>query len=138
MRVPHFLTLVQIDRTHFVTACRTGIVHLTWVRATVRLDRDEFRRLAWLLEHAVDIPPPTSLCDGEMTVTHSPNEESEVRVGPVALLLSPAEFDQFAQAVQEATERLDDLLASGVWEGPDEEEPPATLDPTGRTPFSPN
>jgi hypothetical protein len=138
MKVPHFLTLFQLDRLHFISACRTGIVHVTWVRATVRLDRDEFRRLAWLLERVADIPPPTSLCDGEMSVSQYADEESEVRIGPVALFLSPDEFGQFVDAVQKGVERLDKILASGIWDAPEEEEPPATLDPTGRTPFSTN
>jgi hypothetical protein len=139
MRVSHFLTLAQIDKLHFITACRSGVIHLTWARATVRLDRDEFRRLAWLLERAADIRPPTSLRDGEMSVTCRPDEDCEFQMGPVVLLLSPVEFRRFAQAAKEAVERLDEILTSGVWDRPDEEERPADpLDQAGRVPFSKN
>jgi hypothetical protein len=138
MRVPHFLTLVQIDKQRFVSACRSGVVHLTWVRATVRFDRDEFRRLAWLLERAADIPPPTSLCDGGLTVTRRHDEECELQAGPVILLLSPAEFRQLARAAREAVVRLDEILDSGVWDQPDEEGPADPLDQAGQVPFSKN
>jgi hypothetical protein len=139
MRIPHFLTLVQVDKLHFISACRSGVVHLTWGRATVRFDREEFRRLARLLERAADIQPPTSLRDGELIVTRRPDEESEFRMGPVALLLSPSAFQRFAEATRKAVDCLDDILASGVWDRPEAGEgPPDPLDEAGRNPFSQN
>lgn len=52
MRIPHFVRLAEIDALHFISACRQGMVHLIWDRASIRLDRDEFWRLAKLLEQA--------------------------------------------------------------------------------------
>jgi hypothetical protein len=139
MRIPHFLTLAQIDKLHFITACRSGVVHLTWARATVRFDREEFRRLAGLLERVADTQAPISVQDGEMCVTRRPNRECEFQMGPIVLLLSPVELEAFAQATHEALDRLDNILASGVWDRAEEGEgPPDPLDQAGRIPFSHN
>jgi hypothetical protein len=139
MRVPHVLTLAQIDEVRFISACRSGVIHLTWVRATVRLDREEFRRLAWLLERAADIQPPTSLRDGDLSVTHRQGGECEFRVGTIVLLLSSDDFQRLAEAAQEALLRLDEILTSGVWDRmEDEDGPPDVLNGTGRVPFSKN
>lgn len=139
MRIPHFLTLAQIDERRFISACRSGVIHLTWDRATLRLDRQEFRRLAWLLERAADIQPPTSLRDGDLSVTHRPEGECEFQVGPAVLFLCSDDFRRLTEAAWEAMARLDEILASGAWEQPQEEEgPPEPLDRAGRVPFSRN
>jgi hypothetical protein len=139
MKVPHFLRLAQIDEVRFISACRSGVIHLTWARATVRLDREEFRRLAWLLERAADIQPPTSLQDGDLSVTHHHGGECEVRLGAVALLLSSHDFGQLAEAAREAILRLDEILASGAWERTEDEDgPPDILDGMGKVSFSRN
>jgi hypothetical protein len=139
MRAPNFLRLAQIDEQRFITACRHGLVHLTWVRTTVRFTRDEFIRLAGLLERVTDTLPPASIRDGELRATYRAGDDSELRIGSVILLLAGREFDQFAQAVREAVHQLDRLLAAGVW---DREEPddshPGVWDPTTRNPFSHN
>ena len=140
MRTPGFLRLVEIDEQHFITACRHGLVHLTWGRCTIRFARDEFQRLAALLDRALDSLPPVWVGDGELRVTYRSDEASELRVEPVVLLLSPPEFSSFVQAVREATDRLMQILASGVWDR--EEEPqdstPGSFQPIPRIPFSRN
>jgi hypothetical protein len=139
MRIPHFLTLAQIDKLHFITACRNGVIHLTWARATIRFDRDEFRQVVRLLSRAADAQPPASLRDGDLCVIFRSKEDCEFQMGPVVLRLSPVEYRRFAQIAQEAIDRLDEILAAGVWDQPDEgENPPDTLDPVGRVPFSKN
>jgi hypothetical protein len=138
MRKPQFLRLAQIDDQHFITACRHGLVHLTWGRATVRLSRDEFRRLAALLARALEGLPPTSVRDGEMRITCRREEVCEARLGPWVLLLSPAEFEQFAGLSDEAVGRLDKLLASGAWDEEEEEAAPDFSEQLRRNPFSLN
>jgi len=136
---PHFLPLAQVDDQHFVTACRHGIIHLTWGRVTMRLSRDEFRRLAALLEQAADALPPISFRDGDLRITARLDEDSEFQMGSLVLLLSPARFQEFARAMQQAVERLDEILASGVWDR-QEPEPPKTsfLEQLRKTSFSRN
>jgi hypothetical protein len=139
MRIPHFLTLAQIDKLHFITACRSGVIHLTWARATVRFDRDEFRHVARLLSQAAGAQPPASLREGDLCAILRPGEDCEFQMGPIVLRLSPVEFQQLAQIAQEAIDRLDEILAAGVWDQPDEGESPSdTLDPAGQVPFSKN
>jgi hypothetical protein len=145
MGTPQFITLVQVDQQRFVTACRHGIIHLTWGRATWRLARDELRLLAALLDSAAAprSAPPAS--HGALRVTFHPDAESEVRLGSQteswALLLAPAEFQQFHEAIRTAVMRLEEILASGMWdkEETDEEEgPPNPLEQLKRSPFSRN
>jgi hypothetical protein len=138
MRKPQFLRLAQIDDQHFITACRHGMVHLTWGRATVRLSGDEFRRLAALLARATDGLPPASVRDGEMQATCRREEVCEARLGALVLLLSPAEFQELAGASREAVLRLDKLLASGVWDQEEEEAAPDFSEQLRRNPFSLN
>ncbi len=139
MKMPYFLRLAQIDDQHFITACRHGLVHLTWGRITMRFTRDEFRRLARLLEQTEDAIPPTSVRDGELRVTSRLDEDGELQIGPLVLLVSSDKFQELAQAMQAAVRRLDEILASGVWDKPDDEEsPPNPLAQLGRVPFSRN
>jgi hypothetical protein len=88
----------------------------------------------------MDSVPPISLRDGELRVTFRPEEECELRVGTLVLLLSPAEFEEFAQMAQDALRRLDKILNSGVWERDDSEmdDPPSLLDQLRQIPFSRN
>jgi hypothetical protein len=139
MRIPRFLQLVQIDDQHFITACRHGLVHLTWGRATVRFSRDEFRRLAGLLGRATDGLPPTSVRDGELRVTYQPEEDCEFRMGALVLLMSPPEFREFARVAGEAIQRLDKFLASGAWDREEAEDVPLDFsEQLRRNPFSLN
>lgn len=139
MKIPHFLRLAQVDDQHFITACRHGLVHLTWGRTTTRFAREEFRRLAALLARAADALPPTSFHDGQLRVTCRLDEDCELRMGPVVLLLSPADFEALNQAIQEAVRRLDEILASGAWDQKSPEEaPPGLLEQIQRTRFSRN
>jgi hypothetical protein len=139
MRAPHFVRLAQIDEQRFITGCRSGVIHLTWERITARFSQEEFRRLAALLQQAVAAPSPASLWDGPLHVTCRPDEEYEFRMGPLVLLLAPGEFRALAGAAQEAAERLEEILASGVWDEPEPEEtPPDRSALLGRTPFSQN
>ena len=139
MKIPHFLRLAQVDNQHFITACRHGLVHLTWGRTTTRFARKEFKRLAALLAQATDDLPPTSFHDGQLGVTYRLDEDCELRMGPLVLLLPPADFDALSQVVQEAVQRLDEILASGAWDqkGP-EDASPDLLAQIQRTPFSRN
>jgi hypothetical protein len=139
MKTPYFLRLAEIDNRHFITACRHGLVHLTWDRTTVRFTRDEFRRLASLVEHATVASPPASIRDGELAVTLRPEGRYELRVGPLVLFLSPSQFEKLVPATQQAIRRLDEILASGTWDGEDQDEaPPSILDQLQRHPFSDN
>jgi hypothetical protein len=139
MRAPHFLQLARIDERRFIMACRHGMVHLTWGLVTLRFSRDKFRRLVALLERASDAAPPSSARDGEASVIYRLDEDSELRVGPLALLLSPAEFQAFVAATTEAVQRLDEILASGIWDRADEDEaPPNILEQFHRFSFSRN
>lgn len=122
MRAPHFMSLARIDGQHFVTACRHGLVHVTWGRVTMRLSRDEFRHLTGLLERTEDAPLPSSGRHGDIQVTCRPDENCELRVGVWSLLLSPAEFQSFLKAAKEAVRRLDEILDSGIWDTEDTED----------------
>jgi hypothetical protein len=139
MRAPGFVQLARIDERRFIMACRHGLVHVTWGRMTLRFSREEFRRLGGLVERAADALPPDSVHDGALRVTARPDEDCEVRVGPLALLLPPAEFQAFVKAVREAVQRLDQILASGMWDQEEaQERPPSVLDQLRRTSFSRN
>lgn len=127
MRAPHFMQLARINGQHFMTACRHGLVHVTWGRTTIRLSRDEFRRLAGLLARTEDALLPNSGRDGEIRVTCRADEDCEVRVGPWILLLSPVEFQTFARAAQEAVRSLDEILAAGIWDTEDTPDSVPTL-----------
>ena len=139
MRTPHFLRLAEIDEQHFITACRHGLVHLTWDRTTARFTRDEFRQLAGLLDRAVDARLPCTVRDGLLRVTIREDEDCELQLGPLVLLLTPAEFESFAQAIPEALRRLDNILASGVWDRQEPNDTPSDpLQQPYRNPFSNN
>ena len=137
---PNFVRLVQLDDRHFVSACRHGLIHLTWGRITVRLGRDEFRRLATLLEEAVTELPPASLRDRELRITYRLDEDCELQLGSLILLLSPTRCAELAQAAQDAITRLDRILASGVWDQDEaqEERSPGFLEQFRQTHFSRN
>lgn len=140
MRMPHFVRLAEIDKQHFITACRHGLVHMTWGRITLRLSRDEFTELAGMLEQAVEAPGRRSIRSGDLSVTYRPDEECEFRAGPLALLLPPAEFEKFARLAQEAARHLEKILTSGAWDREEvEDEPPGdSLEVGRRNPFSHN
>jgi hypothetical protein len=139
MRSPHFVRLAQIDQQRFISACRHGLVHLTWGRATLRLLRDEFRSLADLLEQVTESQAPNSARDGQIEVSARIDGDGEIRLGTLVLLLSPDEFQQFAQTAREAITRLDRFLASGVWDRDEEDNAPSDFAPPfQRTPFSEN
>lgn len=127
MKAPHFMQLARINGHHFVTACRHGLVHVTWGRVTMRLSRDEFRLLTSLLEQSEDTPLPSSARHGEMQVTCHAGDDSEVRVGAWILRLSPKEFQSFLKTAQQAVRRLDEILASGIWDKEDSEDTQPTF-----------
>jgi hypothetical protein len=138
MRAPHFVRLAQIDEQRFISACRHGLVHLTWGRATLRLLRDEFRSLANLLEQVAEAEPPSSAQDGKLEVRARLDGDGELRVEAFLLLLSPEEFQQFTKTARKAVTRLDRFLASGAWDSDEEETASDFGDPIQRTPFSKN
>lgn len=139
MRTPHFLSLAQLDDQHFVAACRHGVVHLTWERVTVRFGRDEFRRLADLLERAAAARPPASLREGNLRITSRLDEDCELQMESLILLLPAAQFREFAGVARQAVDRLDEILASGMWDKEEPEEPPSSpIEQIRRTPFSRN
>jgi hypothetical protein len=125
MMASHFLPLAQMDDRRFISACRHGVVHLTWGRVTARFRQDEFRRLVRLLEQAMNASPPVSLRDRDLRVTSRLKEDCELQMGSLVLLLSPADLRDFARVGQEAVGRLDEILASKVWDEPEEEEAPS-------------
>ena len=102
MRAPHFLRLAEIDELRFISACRHGLIHLTWGRITVRLSRDEFRRLAGLLARPADELSPSSARDGRMQVTCSADGDCELRLDSLRLAITPDELGALSEAVQEA------------------------------------
>jgi len=132
------MPLAQIDERRFITACRHGLVHVIWERATIRFSRDEFRQLAGLLERAASARFACTVQDGEIHVTCNLNQACEVRVGSSSLILSPGEFHELVKAAGEAVRRLDEILASGIWE--QEPEPPqgSFLEQLRRASFSDN
>ena len=140
MRLPHVLTLAQLDDQHMIAACRHGLVHLTWGRITARFSQDEFGWLAGLLAKASDGSAVVPVCDGELRITSRPAAQGiECQFGPVILLLSPAEFPQFVQMILDAAQRLHGFLASGVWDrNAQEDAPPGALQQSQRIPFSLN
>jgi hypothetical protein len=140
MRAPNFIQLARLDEQHFISGCRHGLVHVTWGRSTLRFSREEFRRLAGLLGRVVNALPPMDARDGEIWVTRRLDEDCELRIGSLILLLPPAEFRAFVQASAEAVRRLDEILASGIWDRRDEEEegPPDILQQLRRVSFSRN
>jgi hypothetical protein len=132
------MPLAQIDEQHFITGCRHGLVHVTWERVTIRFSREEFRQLAGLLERASGAHLASAVQEGEMYVTSDLNQAREVRVGSSSLLLSASEFHKFVRAVHEAIERLDEILASGIWEQEPEQPQGSFLDQLRRASFSKN
>ncbi len=145
MGTPQFVTLAQVDRQHFITACQHGIVHLTWGRVTSRLSHDEFRLLSALLDRATKPESAAPTSHGGLRITYRPDSESEVRIDAQAetwlLLLAPSKFHTFHQAVRSAAERLTEILSSGVWDKADdaeEETPPNPLEQLRRSHFSRN
>jgi len=140
MRVPHFLRLAQIDEQRFITACRSGLVHLTWGRATVRLTRDEFRLLGSLLDQATETSPPAYVRDGLLSLAYRRDEESEFRMGFLIFVLSAAEVRELAAAVRQAVRHLDEFLASGTWDRDEaaDDAPSGLWEQLRRNPFSPN
>jgi hypothetical protein len=133
------MRLAEIDKQRFITACRHGLVHLTWGRTTIRLSRDEFRRLAGFLERAADALPPASVGDGTLSVICRLDGDCELRLGALVLLLSPDEFQELSQAARQGVDRLDTILASGVWDREESQEPPPSpLDQLGQVSFSNN
>jgi hypothetical protein len=127
MRAPHFLRLAEIDERRFINACRHGLIHLTWSRITIRLSRDEFRRLGGLLARSADTLPPSSARDGRMQITRSVDEDCELRLGSLRLSISTAEFQALGGAVQEAVEQLDKILDAGMWDESEPEDAPPTI-----------
>lgn len=139
MMTPHFVRLVEIDERRFITACRHGLVHVTWGRTTIRFSRDEFRQLAGLLGQVTDSLSPASGRAGKLSVTYRPDEDGEIRMDALVLLLSPVEFQAFVKAAQEAVQKLDEILASGAWNHEEpEDSPPDLLENLRRNPFSKN
>jgi hypothetical protein len=138
MRPPHFVRLAEIDEHRYITACRHGLVHLTWGRTTNRLNREEFLRLVNLLEQAADGQPPVHAGQGGLQVTCRQDEDCEIRIGACVLLLSSAEFEGFVGVARKAMYHLEEVLDSGMWDQKDEESPPSVLDQLQRTSFSDN
>lgn len=73
------------------------------------------QQLADLLAQAGG-PYPTTIRDGDLRITYSPEGECEVQIGAVVLVLSAGDFAQFARLLPEAAHQLAQILSSGVWE----------------------
>jgi hypothetical protein len=75
-----------------------------------------------------------------MRVTYRQDEDCELQMGSLVLLLSPSRFEEFVETAQEALQRLDDILTSGVWdrEEPEDDAPASFLEQLRRVPFSRN
>jgi hypothetical protein len=106
---------------------------------TLRFSRDEFRLLVKLVGRAADDRLPNTARDGAFRVTCRVDEDCELRVGPLVLLLSPADFQVFVGASKEAVQRLDEILASGIWDQPAVDDAPVgILEQLQRFSFSQN
>lgn len=127
MRAPHFLRLAEMDEQRFISACRHGLIHLTWSRITIRLSRDEFRRLAGLLARSADLLPRGSARDGRMQVTRISDEGGELQLGSLKLAISQDDLRALGGAVQEAVEQLDEILDAGMWDEEEPADPPPTI-----------
>ena len=113
----HFVQLARLEETGLVTVCRHGIVHFSWHNVTVRLRTDTFQRLGALLEKGQTLMSPIPICDEELCVGI---EESDYRVsvGIVELLLTPQEFLTFVRLVQQALQRLEEVVNENAWNEP--------------------
>ena len=138
MQKPFYITLAQLDPQHFIATCRNALVHVTWGRVTVRFTRDEFPRLARLLEFANNARPPATFRDGAVVITTRPDEDNELQLGPLVLLLPRDEFQRFFQAVQDAARGLDQFLAQGGFRDEPGEPEPGLLEQLKRPGFSRN
>jgi hypothetical protein len=106
---------------------------------TLRFSRDEFRLLAKLVGRAADERLPNTARDGTLRVVCRQDEDCELRVGPLVLLLPPADFQLFVGASREAVQRLDEILASGMWDRPaSDDAPPGILERLQGFSFSQN
>ena len=139
MSGPRFTILASIDDLHFIAACPHGVAHLTWENVTLRFTLEEFKAVACLVERTIAARAPVVLTDGNLSAAWQPLDRCELRVGPAALRLPPADFRRLAATVQEARRRLDDLTAAGAWAEPDQQEsPPDPFQELKRIPFSRN
>lgn len=140
MKTPRFFKLAEIDEYRFIMGCPHGMIHLTWGRMTVRFTRDEFRRIAGILQRATDGLPPVFVQDGEIHVSYRADGDSELRLGPLVLLLSGHDIVDLTRAARDAVHHLDDIIASGMWDREQAgDETQADLTSTlGRTHFSLN
>jgi len=138
MRAPHFIQLAQIDDHRFISACRHGLVHLTWGRATLRFRREEFRQLADMLAEMLKQSPPATRRVGVLSVARHFGGDWELRIGPMALHLDSEAGTTFAHTTQEAVRQLDEILASGMWDREEAEEPPASFEDRLHISFSSN
>jgi hypothetical protein len=86
----------------------------------MRFSHSEFERLASLVRQVADGPPPASAHDGELRVISRLDEDSELRVGPTAILLSPSEWRSFDKAMRSAAQHLSAVLSSGAWDDPED------------------
>lgn len=141
LRAPHFVRLAEIDARRFINACRHGLVHLTWDRVTVRLSRDEFRRLVGLMARSLLSPGDLVQDDWIEAVCHV-DQKCALRLGSLALKLSQDEYHVLAGAVQKAVEQLDKILDAGMWDEPGSDEvgpaPPSILERFRQHRFSDN
>jgi hypothetical protein len=138
MKAPHFMVLAQIDQQHSISACRHGIIHLSWARITLRFTEDEFRRLARVLKQANDSLPPSSLRDENLGVTSRPDGDREIQIDSWLLHLSPTEFGEFVRLTEEALQTLGRILTSGMWKGEEPERHAGLLEQIRRVSFSRN
>ncbi|HFD40908.1 MAG TPA: hypothetical protein ENJ31_13785 [Anaerolineae bacterium] len=137
MRAPHFVQLARMDDHRFISACRHGLVHLTWGRVTLRFRREEFRQMADLLSQVQRHHPPITRRVGALIVTRQFGGDWELRVGPMALHLDSETGEAFIPIAQEAVRQLDEVLASGMWDQ-EPEKAPASLEEQLHIPFSSN
>ena len=134
-KTPQILRLAQLDDQHFVMACGHGLIHLTWDRATVRMSRDEFRRLGHLLER----PGDDVSAGQDPSLIHRADGTVELCLGAIAWILAPAEFQNFCRLVGFALSQLDAFLAAGFWEREAPEDSyPVIWEESQRVPFSIN
>lgn len=117
----HYIRLAYLERWGSMVVCRHGIVHVRWDNLTLRLEIEEFQRLAKLVNRAISAAPPFSFADSELSLTADyliPGQEPTYRIGidAVELLLSEDGWTAFQILVQDAAYRLGQVTARDDWQ----------------------
>jgi hypothetical protein len=123
-----------------MVVCRHGVVHMRWENLTLRMEIEEFRRLAHLVERVGGARPPFSLADRELSLAtddvYAGREQAyRVAFGAVELSLPADGWSAFQILIQDAAYRLDQVTAREDWQ---QEPEPVALSPDAGDPDRPH